>query len=437
MKSLMTIAILFLGLSAQAQVWTATNTWTPEWQAKYVAWVKSSWNIEVFTKQTTADGKPNPYLGLRTDCADTVYSMRVIFMYENKLPFVINDPTSSGHLITNDIARFNNLPMGTPRIRAFLNFIYQTVSTQTMPGDTYPVALTKETVHAGMVLKTVQFNHHSWSVKDILPIGVPHLIFNSTVGASTGSLLQERKSWPNPEWVFEGDQTPAGHAGFRDWKPYSHLQRPEWEAPGYSEEQYKIPLSKWNDVATARLQTLNESDSARMQRLTDQACTDLSSRISAVSDGINYLNSSGGKCMDFATYDTYSTPNRDQRFFDDLVALRRSFKDLVVNHKTSVLPAKLVSQLYKVFPMIQSRAKEEAPRMPKQDLSEASLCSISYATGTTIDLAEAKRRLFLNLMSNNPLDDLSYRWGELSGHSSRALSCQAWEPWAPDLDKAD
>ncbi|MNY70530.1 hypothetical protein D3C86_2086850 [compost metagenome] len=50
-----------------------------------------------------------------------------------------------------------------------------------------------------------------------------------------------------------------------------------------------------------------------------------------------------------------------------------------------------------------------------------------------MDLAEFKRRMFAGLISNNPHETAEYRWGERRGPSQRALSCESWDPWSPDL----
>lgn len=431
MRILTVFLILVLSWSAQAQVWTTRQNWSSGWEQRYSSWVRAHWQADFFARRRLPDGRPNPYHGLRADCADTVYSMRVVFAYENGLPFAINDPTGSGRLITNEMTRFDNL--GQPaRIRAFLEYVYKVVSTRTMQNDTYPVAIRKDTIRPGIMLKTVEKHHHSWTLKEMLPIGVPYLVFNSVIGANSGSMLQERKSWPNPKWFFEGNQTPQGHAGFRDWRPAAYLKRPVWEVPGYSEEQYRIPLSRWTSVVTSKLATRSESAEARLKRLSDAACADLKGRVTAVKEGVDYLNRSGGRCMNYETYDTYSTPSRDRRFFDALVELRAAYKE-----SRGSISRETRDRMDKIFPFIDRSAREETSRMGATSVDSDSLCTVTYASGRKIDLAEAKRRMFAGLMSHNPLDDLEYRWGERRGPSSRARSCPSWDPWTPDLGTAD
>lgn len=433
MKSILVLLFsLFLLPHAQASVWTEVNQWSPEWEARYADWVRNEWNINFFSTPLLPNGQKNIYYNLHVDCADTVYSMRIIFSYENKLPFVIQDPTGPGTL-SNKMSRWDS-QHESDRIRNFLKFMYDMVSTHSLPNDTYPVALTRATVHAGGLIMTVKKNHHSWSIQDILPIGVPHLIFNSVLGSSSTTVLQERTSWPNPDWVFEGDQTPQGNAGFRYWKPVNMVRTPTWQIPGYSEEQYKQPLKSWNRWAQTRLALQQESDTQTMNRLTKTVCDEVQSRIPAVRDAVNFVNSKGGACIsDYTTYDNYSTPSRDHRSFDDLISLRKAYREILQSNGGNQLSASLKAQLNKIFPLVNQKAAVEASRMVPQRVDGASLCVFNYASGKSIDLAEYKRRLFAAQISGNPMDPMEYRWGEMRGASSRARACPSWDVWTPDL----
>lgn len=435
MKYFILLFATLIGMSsAQASVWTEYNQWSPEWEQRYAEWVRDNWNINVFASRTLSNGQSNPYYGLHTDCADTVYSMRIIFSYENGLPFVINDPTGTG-TISNKMSRFDSLH-GNDRIRNFMRFMYDVVSTHSLPLDTYPVAVTRSTVHAGGLMMTVAKNHHSWSIKDILSIGVPDLIFNSVLGSSASSVLQERQSWPYPDWVFEGNQTPQGNAGFRYWKPLPYLKSSTWQVPGYSEEQYHVSLNNWVRWAQGRLATRQETDSQMMTRLEKSVCDGIQDRVNVVRDAVNYVNRTGGACMrDYATYDNYSTPSRDERIFDDLISLRVAYQGIIHANGGNQLSANVKAQLNKIFPLITQSSLAETQRMGAQGVTQSSLCVITYTSGRTIDMAEFKRRMFAGQISNNPMDPMEYRWGEARGPSSRARSCPSWDPWTPDLTK--
>ncbi|WII72293.1 hypothetical protein QJS83_00235 [Bdellovibrio sp. 22V] len=422
---------LLLGFSAQAAVWSDVNAWSPAYENRFAEWVRTEWRTDFFSRKTLPNGQNNPYYGLRVDCADTVYSMRIVFAYENRLPFVAQDPTSSGKTLSNKMSRWDS-KSEIERVRNFLVFIYQTMSTRSLPNDTYPIAISRDTVRSGALILTTKKNHHSWTIKEILSIGVPHLVYNSVVGATSGFGLQERQSWPNPEWVFEGDFSPAGHAGLRGWRPASHINKPVWEVPGYSEEQYRVPLNKWNRYVQGRLALRQETDNQMISRLLKMSCVGFTERIPSVNEGLAYIKKNS-RCMDYATYDTYSTPNRDRRVYDDLMSLRRAYREILHINGGNQLSAEIVAQLNKIFPAIQQSAANEARMMTAQGVSSASVCVTEYLPGRRIDLAEFKRRMFAGLISNNPHETAEYRWGEARGPSQRARSCQSWDAWSPDL----
>ena len=420
--------------TSYAQVWPSQNTWNDQWEQNYADWVKNNWTANFFSRRTLPDGRANIYYGLTKDCADTVYSMRVIYSFENKLPFAMNDPTGGSRVISNEMTRFNRTTNQQTRIRQFLDYLDSVVSTRSLPYDTYPVAVNRKTVHAGGLMMATEVNHHSWTIKEVLPIGVPWLIYNSRVGAASGYDLKERQSWPNPGWVFEGNQTPAGNAGFRYWKPVQLIRQPAWQIPGYSEEQYRVRLSDWRKWAQKRLAVQTESNEAMVQRLTKTICDGLKFRIEAVAEAVNYIRQNP-RCMNYETYDTYSTPNRDERIFDDMIALRAAYRDILLAGQNTTLDPLTERQLQKIYPFAQLSVREEATRMPTQVVDEDSVCRIEYAQGKVMDLSEAKRRLFLGLFSNNPHDEIQYRWGDEKGSSPLTRRCRSWDPWHPDLNQ--
>ena len=422
--------ILAFARVSRAQVWAEKNTWSPAWEKSYESWVQSEWTVDIFSRKILPNGEQNPFFGLRTDCADTVYSMRIIFAFKNSLPFAAVDPTGGGTLITNRMTRWNSISSEAQRTREFLLFVYDTFSTRSLPADTYPVAISRETVRAGGLMMTTAKNHHSWTIQSLLSIGVPHLIFNSTVGASSGSTLQERTSWPNPEWVFEGQFNPGGNGGLRYWRQISDLNKPVWEVQGYSDDQYKIPLSNWNDVVQKKLALVSEAESEKIQRLMESVCAGIQARVQAVKEGLSYANQIGHRCMTYEEYDTYSTPNRDRRVFDDLIALRRTYKSIVQEQKSLLIPQKVRNQLAKIFPAIGSSVLTETQTMVSQKMNADSVCSTSYSSDRQLDMAEYKRRAFLGLLSNIPNDGLEQRWGELR---SVPNLCKTWDVWSPQL----
>lgn len=420
---------------SHAQVWEDTRAWSPAAETEFSNWVEANWTVDFFSRKTLPSGEVNNYYGLHVDCADTVYSMRVIFAAEHGLPFVMQDPTTYNGLVSNQMTRFNNRPSQAARVRAFLLYVYDMVSTHSMPNDTFPVPISREFIHGGAMIRTTEVNHHSWSVKRILPFGVPFLIFNSTVNSGSTLTLQQRPSWPNPYWFFEGNFTPASNAGFRYWRPTEALLIPVWKVPNYSEEQFRIPLDQWEKTVQKKLAVKSEPDNDKVVRLYQTVCEAAKTRVESVNDGIKGLRALSSTCMDNPTYDNLSTPSRDHRLFDDIVSLRRAYKDIMRTNGGSNLSPAMNSELARMFPFIRQSGRAETQQM--RPSRGDSTCVITYAAGKSVDLVEFKRRIFAGLISNNPMDDLAYRWGELPGPSPQAQSCESWGVWTPDLRQAD
>ncbi|AFY02524.1 hypothetical protein Bdt_2844 [Bdellovibrio bacteriovorus str. Tiberius] len=357
--------------------------------------------------------------------------MRLIFAYENRLPFVIKDPTYSGARISNKMSRWDR-QREIERVRSFLNYIHETTSTRSLPGDTYPVAINRKAIRAGGVLATTAVNHHSWTIKEILPIGVPYLVYNSVVGSHSGFTMQERKSWPNPNWVFEGDFSSSSGAGFRYWRPASYLSRPVWKVPGYSTEQFQISLSKWTKTLQSRLATQQEDDTSMILRLVENVCVGFKDRVSYVNEALSYKRQYPS-CMSYEAFDIYSSPSRDERIFDDLMLLRRTYKEILQRNNGQNLTTDQKAELTKIFPYINQSASSETRQMPQQSITEDSVCVVNYLSSRTMDMAEFKRRLFAGWISNNPNERGEYRWGVLRGPSDHARYCPSWGGWSPNL----
>lgn len=427
MKRFYLITILFLvnALFSKAEVWKSEKFWTSETDKEFSVWMIQEWRKDFFSKKTLNDGRPNIFYGLRLDCADTVYSSKIIFSYYHKYHFAINDPTGSKKLITNEMNRWDHLPE-PQRITTFLRFIYNTVSTKSLPNDTYPVALSPQVISPGMLILTTKKNHHSWTIKNIFDTGIPHLIFNSTVGAYSSLNLQERKSWPNGEWVFEGDNSPSGSAGIRNWKPQAFISEPSWKVPGYSEDQYKTKPSQWKKNLETLLKQKEESTNAKLQRLLENVCSDIKQRNEAVREASQFILDNKVKCLSEADFDTYSTPSRDKRLADEFIALRQAYREALTNQ--DIKDQKLSSALGKIFPAPDQTISEENKIQSPLPLDENSLCIAKYHSykeglDKTIDMAELKRRLFNKALSSNPNDAEEVRFGEKRASSH---SCPSW-----------
>jgi hypothetical protein len=418
-----------ISLPSWGVVWQNQGSWSSANELEFQQWVRTQWHKNFFANRYDSQGNLNPYYGILNDCADTVYTMRLVFAYESRLPFEINDPTGGKTHISNTMSRWDREPSEINRVRSFINYIHNIVSTHSLPNDTYPVPISKEGIVSGGLLMTGRQNHHSWTIKDLLSIGVPHLIFNSVVRSKSSPILQERKTWPNPHWLFEGMGSDLSRAGFRYWKPINQLEIPGPLLPQASLEQYRIPLKSWVETIQKRLATESETAEGGISRVLEAACDGMQNRIGVVAEALEAKKVNTSNCMSDLDFDNYSSPSRDHRIFDDLIALRELFSDAQANNKP--ITGSMMQKLSKLFPDLTRSAHTEAIRSPVLPNDENSVCLITYGRGKTIDLAEAKRRMFLGQLSSNPNLTLGQRWGEANPALDKGSACLSQPLWKP------
>jgi len=448
-----------------------TQQWSPELETQYQQWVQTNAKVDMFSREFLDKAKtvPNPYFGMTTDCADTVYALRVIFSYENGLPWAIRNPASPRNVIAQSMKRFDAYPAGVPRLRAFFLILFDVVGTSSLGHDTYPVSINK--LHPGVILLTSKINHHSWTIAGINEKGNPRLIYNSTVGKQSGSKLQQRSSWPNPHWVFQPEEkltdplnaesekikvpvfVPDSYAGFRYWIPVDKLLTNMRMLPEYSNDQYELNLNTWKQTIQNKLATQKESIQEVVERLLTDACDDVKQRMTAVGEvedfkkqlrsaiakeaqianislgmsppvsGVEELAGilkeissektilPNNQCLVYKRFDQFSTPSRDKRLFDAVMLARSYFVHAIKTQGAKAFTATRLKQLKKIFANPELSAKEESALGEKAILAnELSICRVRIGK-ENLDMAEIKRRLFRSQLSSNPNEDILGRWG--------------------------
>ncbi len=460
---------LFLGIMifssfSRAAVWVDENQWSPEWENKYHEWVKTNASANMFANEKKINGEANPYYGIRVDCADLVYSLRILFSYENKLPFAMVNPVrTNGPLISNKISRFDGAKEGLPRLKKFLVWLYDMLSTHSLPLDTYAIPFKK--VVPGSIILTSRKNHHSWTVKDISKAGNPTLIFNSTVGRESGFQVQERQSWPNPFWIFEPevdqqDETKnipiyfsGSYAGFRYWRPIEFLKHNEKLVPGFSDEQHLVGISEWKTYAQTSLAQVKESIDQVVLRLLKDACSDFTQRVSAVQEAESYKENlaadfaagkteadstyikeyfadsekpSDNRCMIYKAFDQFSTPSRDKRFIDSIILARAYFSFGINKFGENAFSAENLAIYKALFPLINLSAGDEA--LKDTGKTSSNFCSLSLTPELgSLTLTRYKRRVFANRFSSNPNDSYTGRFGYPKTDRDLADTCPAYD----------
>jgi hypothetical protein len=398
------ISAFFPSSTARAAVWTTTQSWTPEWEQNYQSWVATSWDKDFFKRSGF-------YQNVLMDCADTVYSMRLIFAAQNGLPFAIKDPTGGSGIISNQMSRWDSLPQAS-RLRQFLLYIFETGSTGSLPDDTYPVAVNRNAITSGALLLTDRLSHHSWTVKYISETGIPFLLFASRPART---VLFERFEFPSIGFLFPGGLKPERHAGFRAFRHPEDLKKPVWDVPGYSLEQYQIPVERWPETMQKRLQLKEETPEGRVTRLLNETCKGARERVEAVNQALLAQAKIGSRCMTAEEYDDLSTPNRDKRMKDSFEALAKAVNEAA---SLGILSGGRAETI---------RAQAESVLAgEKSRMSPQAFCPVEIAPGVTLTLGQVFERSRGDRMSNNPHDTLEMRWGLAAFPSSKARSCPVY-----------
>lgn len=471
---------------AKADLWTVQQQWQPEHELQYQQWLKTNAKTDMFSKQFLADGKTlNPYFGITTDCADTVYTLRILFSYENKLPWAIKNPANTKRLITQATKKFDDIPEGAERLKAFLTYLFDIVGTSSIRNDTYPISL--NAIRPGVIISTSKINHHSWTIADVDTKGNPRLIYNSTVGKLSGSKLQQRRSWPNPYWVFQPEEqlsNPAdpnstkikipvyhadSYAGLRYWIPVSELLNDPKLLSDYSNDQFELDLADWKQTLQTKIATQKETIQEVVTRLLNDACDDIKQRITAVSEvqeykkilqkalkmtpvelaqpiNINeleifndFMNTVdkpvNNQCLIAAKYDEHSTPSRDRRLFDAIMLARSYFVEGLRLHGTKAYSTAHLARFKKIFSYPEFDAVRERQAQKSTAINTNSICKVNVGQ-ETLDLAEIKVRLFNNQLSPNPNYNRAGRWGNAALDSAQTLvnECSTYGETYPGYD---
>jgi hypothetical protein len=383
--------------AAQGAVWTTTQQWNQEKEAEFQQWVNQNWDKNFFTR-------PGPYQNVKMDCADAVYAMRLVYASQKGLPFVMKDPTGGGGVISNEMKRWDHLPEGE-RKRAFLLYVFAVGSTASLPNDTYPTAVSRQAITSGSLILTDSKTHHTWSVRYISRTGIPFLIFASRPART---VFFERFEYPSMEFTFPNGLKPERHAGFRYFRQPQHIQKPVWQVPGYSTEQYEIPYRSWQRTLQTRLQLQEETPEEKVARILSDACRAAGERVEVVNQGHDLNVRLGSKCMNGTQYDDYSTPSRDAR-------LMATFQELSIAYREARgrMGGELLKQVDSVV-------------MGDRGSKDQAYCSQTVAPGVVMTLGEIFERSMGGKLSNNPQDPVLARWGLQAHPSSKAKSCPVY-----------
>jgi len=407
------LAALLLGLAAAmlaaapaaAAVWAVTAQWDDDAERRYSEWVERSFVATIFYQDS-------PYAEFATDCADAAYAMRMIFAYENGLPFVITDPERPGRTLSQATRRFDHVPAGLPRFRAFLEWMATHTSTATLADDTYPVRIDREQIRPGILF--LAWRRHVVQVVEVRPTGLIRYLESTTpraIRVMTSIVGFPHQIPADPKAQRHGD-------GFRRFKWPQHYGLPEHTLPGYGTEQFEraealgreaLPFHDW---LRERLALTDEAPVARARRQLYTLCQmawDRATVIDEAQQALVELRRGGRRCMGPADHDAFSTPGRD-------ASLRRAFEQTVAQAESPQWPQ--VEGRFRGFvELLLGRLPEaEAERVRPDLLKWCDVNRVDGGPGRSMDLAELYALSRDGRLVADPHAPPAQRWG-LAEHS--------------------
>lgn len=230
------LATLFIQ-QVDASVWEVENKWDKSWEDKYQAWVKSdAIHRKLFTKRGTI------FYNFPTDCADMLYVVRLVFAFENKLPFVLTAPSDysleEGNILSQASTKWDSIENQQLRVKAFMHYVSQEKGTNSLVKDTFPLAV--KAITSGDVYVTrwkmifLGTHNHSYIIKEIARDG-NGLFYASDAPRKVRKLDRTKKY---PDFVYKSKPW-----GYRRWRKPEYIHTPEELIPieeGFSYEQYDI-----------------------------------------------------------------------------------------------------------------------------------------------------------------------------------------------------
>ncbi len=426
-------AVFGLGLSmaaappqaAEAAVWKATNQWDEHWEARYRDWVRDSFHKDYF--HNSGDRLT---FGLELDCADAIYTMRILFAHENGLPFAINAPGGKG-LLNNEMTRWDNYQPTlreeqddgawttykgpvydeTQKLRAFIEHVNEATVTWSLVNDTYPVALSE--VKPGDIYLIP--GTHAYIIKKVAPTGAM-----TTLSASSPKAWRPMAEVDN--FPSEVPKDASNRDGYRRFKPEAFLRTAPARVPGASLDQWKVAKSvggDWSAFAMATQESLaqiQETFPQKADRLLGTLCNYAIQRVDVVNIALDALRrkqeNHGASCFGAGEYGEFSTPTRDAKLTGHFRVLKTLTED---PQWAQDFPAKRA---------IQSIFARGGGAMSDPEMLAVCAVTFDYMSGRQMDLRQLREALDAKKVASDPHAPLEHRWGVAQG------------PWRPTCPSA-
>lgn len=385
---------------AMAAVWAVNARWDETAEQRYSQWVEAYFHSEFFYRDT-------PYELIATDCADAAYGMRMVFAFENNLPFVIRQPDDATRLISQASTRFDHLPAGQIRFRAFMNWIMSITSTATLVQDTYPVRIDREQIRPGIIYLT--WRTHAMQVVALLPTGVIRYLESTAPRA----IRPMRSMLGFPHQVPADPRARRHGDGFRRFRTPQDYGKPEHFLPGYGVEQFDqarelkretLPFYEWMQ---ARLAIEPEPVNQLARRSMFAICELAYDRASAVDEAqvlLGELRLQGRRCMNTAEIDEHSTPIRDR-------LLKRAFEHLQLLPERPDWPGVQGRYRHFVDALTGRLTGDQLTQLRPEFLNWCDVGRIDGGPGRPMDLLELQSLLRQDQLVSDPNATITQRWG--------------------------
>lgn len=395
MKYFLTLSlILFFALTSfdvRAEVWTSVQSWNEEMEDKYSEWIKSTFNDDIFSNPSSA------YYGIKTDCADALLVARLIFSYEQKLPFSFKNV--DGKIVTEKTKDFDNASTDK-RLVMFANSLADQVSVQNLASENSFYIHPSE-IRAGdfylvrWVNAEGKTNHHAYLIKSILPTGDLELLSSTTPKAVR--TLATRLGMPVQFFA----EFPYGFKRFKERQSIvaslDDKTQLQWQKLGENEFFGRIK---------ELLRTEEDNYQKNFDRRFLNLCRALLLRYEVVLAASKRIAERNGRCLSSSEYDEFSTPSRDHNIMREFERLINGWKTLFYKKISHNLSSEEVLGLD--YLIGKDNSEEGKYSLDKR-------CRVSFVSESgeaySMGLRSFYQRLKAGLISSDPNQPIKVRYG--------------------------
>ncbi len=379
-------AYLILSCPVYASVWSATHDWDSSYENKFTEFVSSS---EVYP--AIFSDKNSNYYGIKTDCADLMLSLRIIFAQKESLP--IKFKTGNGRIFSNDMTDFDHFKNDIDRTREFIHAVGDEIGTVDLSElNSYPVGL--ENVRAGDFYSVQYLNqlnelsHHVYVVKGFADNG-DIILYSSTTPKAVRPLLQRIG---RPTRVINGE--PFGLRRLKNFRS----DPAQYDFSQY--EELKIGEAAYFKKLKESHQKTPDNLMINIEHRFFNICEGVKTREKIIQMTIDYKLENKIDRFFGESYDLFSTKNRDNSIYVDIQNLVYGYQNIVKNNNINEITKE------------QKLALSYLAFGDKDGLFELnSICKIELKSNISMSLRSFYIRFKEGLISSDPNDSYRYRWG--------------------------